>query len=78
MSTTKKRIATYVTEETVKKFKLISATKDKSMSEYAEEIIKKEIEEYEKQNGKLICTEDGEIVFADKLKEEKSSKLKIG
>lgn len=53
MATDKKRIATYVTEETVKKFKIVSATKDKSMSEYTEILIKKAIEEYEYNNGEI-------------------------
>ena len=53
MATTKKRIAAYVTEETVKKFKIVSATKNKSMSEYAEMLIQKAVEEYEQNYGIL-------------------------
>lgn len=54
MATTKKRIATYVTEETVQKFKVVSATKNKSMSEYAAVLIEKSIEGYELEHGKII------------------------
>ena len=59
MATTKKRIAAYVTEETVKKFKIVSATKNKSMSEYAEMLIQKAVEEYE-QNYGIIKIENQE------------------
>nr|DAG14291.1 MAG TPA: Arc-like DNA binding domain protein [Inoviridae sp.] len=54
MSTTKKRIAAYVTEETVKKFKVVAATKNKSMSEYTELLIQTAIEGYEIEHGKII------------------------
>ena len=53
MATDKKRIATYVTEETIKKFKIVSATKNKSMSEYAAILIEKAIEGYEVEHGKI-------------------------
>lgn len=53
MSTEKKRIAAYVTEETVKKFKVVSATKGKSMSEYAAVLIEKSIEGYEVEKGTI-------------------------
>ena len=59
MGTTKKRIATYVTEETVNKFKVVAATKNKSMSEYTELLIKKAIEGYEVEHGP-IRVEKGE------------------
>lgn len=57
MSTTKKRIAAYVTEDTVKKFKVVSATKGKSMSEYAEVLIHKAIEGYEVEFGEIHISE---------------------
>lgn len=60
MATTKKRIAAYVTEETVKKFKIVSATKNKSMSEYAEILIQKAVDEYEQTNGKIKIEEKGQ------------------
>ena len=53
MGTDKKRIAAYVTEETVDKFKVVSATKRKSMSEYAAVLIEKSIEGYEIEHGKI-------------------------
>lgn len=59
MATTKKRIAAYVTETTVKKFKVVAATKNKSMSEYTELLIQKAIEGYEVEHGEIIV-EDSE------------------
>lgn len=53
MATDKKRIAAYVTEETVNKFKVVAATKNKSMSEYAAVLIEKSIEGYEVEHGKI-------------------------
>ena len=58
MSTEKKRIQAYVTEETVPKFRILTALKGKrSMSEYAGELIVKEIEKYEEKNGKINVEE---------------------
>lgn len=57
MSTDKKRIATYVTEETVNKFKVVAATKGKSMSEYAAILIEKSIEGYEVEKGEIKLDE---------------------
>lgn len=53
MTTNKKRIATYVTDDTVKKFRIVSATKGKSISEYAAILIEKSIEGYEVENGTI-------------------------
>lgn len=53
MSTDKKRIAAYVTEETVNKFRVLSATKNKSMSEYTAILIEKAIEGYEVEHGEI-------------------------
>ena len=53
MGTDKKRIATYVTEEIVQKFKVVSATKNKSMSEYAAILIENSIERYEQEHGEI-------------------------
>lgn len=53
MATDKKRIQAYVTEETVKKFKIVSATKGKSMSEYSALLIEKAVEGYEIEHGKI-------------------------
>lgn len=57
MATNKKRIAAYVTDQTVKKFKIVSATKNKSMSEYTELLIQKAIEGYEVEHGKIKLDE---------------------
>ena len=53
MSTEKKRIQAYVTQETLDKFKVVSATKRKSMSEYASVLIEKSIEGYEVEHGEI-------------------------
>ena len=53
MSTDKKRIQAYVSQETLDKFKVVSATKRMSMSEYASRLIEKSIEGYEVENGKI-------------------------
>lgn len=57
MATDKKRIQAYVTEETVKKFKIVSATKGKSMSEYSALLIEKAVEGYEIEHGKIQTNE---------------------
>lgn len=57
MSTDKKRIATYVTQETIDKFKVVSATKKKSMSEYTAILIEKAIEGYEVEHGEIRIEE---------------------
>lgn len=62
MPTEKKRIQAYVDENTIPKFRIITALKGKrSMSEYAGELIKKEIEEYEKKYGKIEITIDNSL-----------------
>lgn len=53
MSTDKKRIQAYVTQEMLDKFKVVSATKRMSMSEYASKLIEKSIEGYEVEHGKI-------------------------
>lgn len=57
MATDKKRIAAYVPEEIVKKFKVVSATKGKSMSEYTAVLIEKAIDGYEVENGEIKIKE---------------------
>ena len=57
MSTDKKRIAAYVEEEIVKKFRVVAATKGKSMSEYTAILIEKAIEGYEIEHGKIKIKE---------------------
>lgn len=58
MATTKKRIAAYVTDETVKKYKVVAATKNKSMSEYTKQLIIKAIEGYEVEHGEIRVEEE--------------------
>lgn len=53
MSTDKKRIQAYVDQDTLDKFKVVSATKRMSMSEYAAKLIEKSIDGYEVENGKI-------------------------
>lgn len=57
MATDKKRIQAYVTEETLDKFKVLSAIKKKSMSEYASILIEKAIEGYEVEHGEIKTEE---------------------
>ena len=57
MATDKKRIQAYVTEETVKKFKVVSAIKGKSMSEYSALLIEKAVEVYEVEQGEIKIDE---------------------
>ena len=58
MSTNKKRIQAYVTEETIPKFRIITALKGKkSMSEYAGELIESEIRKWEEKNGEIHIEE---------------------
>lgn len=57
MSTDKKRVQAYVTQETLDKFKVVSATKKMSMSEYSALLIEKSIEGYEIDHGKIVIEE---------------------
>lgn len=54
MSTDKKRVQAYVNQETLDKFKVVSAIKGMSMSEYSALLIEKSIEGYEIEHGKII------------------------
>ena len=54
MGTDKKRIQAYVTEETIPKFRIITALMGKkSMSEYAGELIQECINKYEAEHGEI-------------------------
>lgn len=53
MSTDKKKIQVYVDDEVIRKFRIVSATKNKSMSEYAAILIEKSIEGYEVEHGEI-------------------------
>jgi hypothetical protein len=57
MATDKKRIQAYVTEETVNKFRIVAATKGKSMSEYSALLIEKAVEGYEVEHGEIKIEE---------------------
>lgn len=59
MPSNKPRIATYTTEESVRKLKIISAYCNKSMSEYMGYLIDKAIEEYEKEHGEIKLSDMG-------------------
>lgn len=53
MPSNKPRIATYTTEENVRKFKIISAYKGKSMSDYLSDIIDNTIQSFEAEHGEI-------------------------
>ncbi len=58
MATDKKRIQAYVNENTIPKFRILSALNGyKSMSEYAGMLIEKEIETYEAEHGPIPLPE---------------------
>lgn len=58
MPSNKPRIATYTTEENVRKFKIIAAYKDKSMSDYLSEIIDNTIKNFEAEHGEIKIESD--------------------
>ena len=59
MPSNKPRVATYTTEENIKKFRVIAAYKGKSMSDYLSELISESIEKFEAENGEIkIESED--------------------
>lgn len=53
MPSNKPRIATYTTHENIRKFKIISAYKNKSMSDYLAELIDTTIKNYEAEHGEI-------------------------
>lgn len=54
MPSQKPRVATYTDEITIRKFKIIAAYNNKSMSEYLQEIISNNIAAYEHQHGPIV------------------------
>ena len=58
MATDKSRIATFVEQNTVKKFRVVASHKGKSMSEYAAILIQKSIEGYEVEHGEIKIEEE--------------------
>ena len=53
MPSDKPRIATYTDNITVKKFKVVSAYHDLSMSQYLSQIIEDSIKDFEKVHGEI-------------------------
>lgn len=63
MGTNKKRIQAYVSEETIPKFRIVTALKGyKSMSEYAGELIEKSINDYEVKHGPIPLKHEGGVI----------------
>lgn len=54
MPSNKPRIATYTTDNNLKKFKIIAAYQNKSMSEYLSLLIDKSIKDFESEHGEII------------------------
>ena len=65
-------------KELIKKIEFIAEQETRNRNQQIEHLIKQCIEEYEKKNGKLIYTEDEEIVLEKEMKKENSSGFKIG
>lgn len=57
MPSNKPRIATYTTELNLRKFKIISAYKGKSMSDYLSQLINESIEKFESEHGTIELDE---------------------
>lgn len=53
MPSKKPTLRTYTTQEIVEKFNLIAELENRTMSKHLEYLVKKHIEEYENQNGKI-------------------------
>lgn len=54
MPSNKPRIATYTTDNNLKKFKIIAAYQNKSMSEFLSLLIDKSINDFESEHGEII------------------------
>lgn len=75
MPSDKPRIATYTTKENISKFRIIAATKGKSMSEYLSCLIEKSIIEYENENGKLKIPDTNQKQWINYVKYAQQYKL---
>lgn len=53
MATNKPQLRTYTTKKIIDKFSYISKKENRSMSKQLEYVVKKEIENYEKEHGKI-------------------------
>lgn len=51
--TEKPRLGTYTEKEVIEKFKIVAKKNSRSMSQMIEYLVKREIEEYEKENGEI-------------------------
>ena len=51
--TEKPRLGTYTEKKVIEKFKIIAKKNSRSMSQMIEYLVKREIEEYEKENGEI-------------------------
>ncbi len=57
MPSVKPRIATYTTEEKLRKFKIVSAYNNVSMSEYLAQLLEKAIIDFEAEHGEIKIDE---------------------
>lgn len=58
MPSTKPRIATYTTENNIRKLKVLSAQNNKSMSEYLNFLIEKAIQDHENKHGEITVNQE--------------------
>ena len=58
MPSNKPRVATYTSDENVKKFRIIAAYKGKSMSDYLSDLITESIDKFEAENGEIKIESD--------------------
>ena len=72
------RITLRLSEEQNAKLRYIADINTRKLNDEIKRIVQKHIDEYEANNGKLLYTEDGEVIPTEKFKEEKSLSSKIG
>ena len=66
-------------KEIIRKIEYIAKQETRNRNQQVEHLLKKCVEEFEQEYGKLIYNnENDEVILANELKEEKSSGLKIG
>lgn len=66
------RITLRLSEEQNAKLRYIADVNTRKLNDEIKRIVQRHIDEFEAQNGKLIYTEDGEVIIAEELKGEKS------
>ena len=59
MPSQKPRISTYTDEKTIRKFKIIAAYNNVSMSDYVKQLINDAIEKHEAQHGEIKLSPEG-------------------